>query len=79
MAVLKTFQYYSGLELAFISFIGLFYSLISEAKKPRFCLFCFSWLVQNFLWASLKVVCALANVFLEACVEGLRTTHFRNA
>lgn len=42
MAILKTFQYYSGLELAFISFIGLFYSLISEPKKPMF----FSLLLQ---------------------------------
>lgn len=79
MAVLKTFQYYSGLELAFISFIGLFYSLTSEPKKPHFCLFCFSWLMQSFLCASLKVVCALTNVLLKACVQELRTTHYRNA
>lgn len=36
MGVLKTFQNYSGLQLAFISFIGLFYSLISEPKKAMF-------------------------------------------
>lgn len=77
MAVFKTFQYYSGLALAFISFIGFFYSLISEPKKPHFCLFCFSWLVQSCLWTSPKV-CALAYIFLTGCVEELGMTHFRN-
>lgn len=77
MAVFKTFQYYSGLELAFILFIGFFYSLTSEAKKPHFCRFCFSWLVQRCLWASPKV-CALAYIFPTGYVEELGMTHFRN-
>jgi len=77
MAVFKTFQCYSGLELAFISFIGFFYSLISEPKKLHFCLFYFNWLMQSCLWASPKV-CALAYAFLTSRVEELGTTHFRN-
>lgn len=35
MAVFKTLQYYFGLELAFISFIGFFYSFFSEPKKSH--------------------------------------------
>lgn len=77
MAVFKTFQYYSGLELAFISFTGFFYSLISEPKKPHFCLFCFSWLMHSCLWASPKA-CAQAYVFLTDHVEELGMTYFRN-
>lgn len=77
MAVFKTFQYYSELELAFISFVGFFYSLISEPKKPRFCLFCFSWRLQSCLWASSEV-CALPYVFLTDHVEELGMTYFRN-
>lgn len=80
MAVLKTFQNESGLELAFISFIGLFYSLISEPKKATF----LSLLLQ-LAGAELPVgqsqgtMCTGKCFSVQACVQKLRTAHFRNA